>query len=223
MTQYQCIIFDWDGTLMDSAQKIATCLQSSASDVGLPVPSLQSAKNIIGLGLEDSMRTVFGDLPPEKIQELIGRYRHHFLYENQVPQPMFQGVKQGLQRLQQTGVFLCVATGKARRGLDRVLTQEVMHDYFVYTRCADEARTKPHPQMLLDILEHLAIDKHKMLMVGDTSYDMEMAGGASIDAVALGHGVHSRQRLLDSGAQSVFNDFAELVEWLEPRVETAYQ
>jgi len=223
LKSYQCIIFDWDGTLMNSADKIALCLQAAAADIQLPVPTLAAAKDVIGLGLHDAMQVVFGGLDKAVTDDLVERYRHHYLHANQTAQPLFDGVREGLAELQQSGAFLCVATGKARRGLDRVLHQETLQDMFVYTRCADESRTKPHPQMLHDILDYLALEADRALMIGDTSYDMEMASGAGMDAVAMGYGVHSTERLRACGAQQVFDDFSQLLGWLMPRAQPAYQ
>lgn len=223
MKTYQCVVFDWDGTLMDSIQKIVECLQAAAQDVGLPVPSRNAAKNIIGLGLHESMLAVFGDITEAKIAELVDRYKFHFLDKNQTKQPLYPAVRSGLTALDETGAALCVATGKARRGLDRVMKQENLESFFMYTRCADESRSKPHPQMLLDILEYTALNPEKVLMVGDTSYDMEMAVGASIDAIGIAHGAHSQLELSSSGANHVFDNFKDLLNWLLPRVEKVYE
>ena len=223
MKTYQCVVFDWDGTLMDSIQKIVECLQAAAHDVALPVPTANAAKDIIGLGLRESILVVFGDITDAKITELIDRYKFHFLEKNQTKQPLYPSVRPGLQTLDGTGVALCVATGKARRGLDRLMKQENLEAMFMHTRCADESRSKPHPQMLLDILDYTALNPQKVLMIGDTSYDMEMAVGANIDALGITHGVHSRERLLSSGAHHVVDDFDELLAWLMPRVEKVYE
>jgi len=149
MKQYSCVIFDWDGTLMDSLQKISESVRAAAIDVDLPAPSDAEARNIIGLGLAESMLKLFGDIGQQKIDHVVERYKHHFVHQNQTPQPLYSGVLEGLEELSQAGAFLCVATGKARAGLERVLTAESMHDFFIYTRCADESRTKPHPQMFV--------------------------------------------------------------------------
>lgn len=223
MKRYQCLIFDWDGTLMDSAQKISESLRASAADMCLPVPSDSEARNIIGLGLQESMQALFGDINQTTIDGLVERYRHHFLQANTTAQPLFDGVRDGLTRLKKTGAALCVATGKNRVGLNRVLGVEDLHDMFFYTRTADEARSKPHPQMLLDILDYMGIDAKTALMIGDTSYDMQMAVGANIDAVGVDYGVHSPEMLSSTGAQHVFNSFAELLDWLQPKAEKLFQ
>ena len=131
------------------------------------------------------MLKLFGDIGQEKVEQVVERYKHHFVNQNKTKQPLYQGVLEGLEELSQAGAFLCVATGKARAGLERVMEAETMHDFFIYTRCADESRSKPHPQMLLDILEFLAVDKNDCLMVGDTEYDIQMAKNAGIDAIGV--------------------------------------
>lgn len=221
---YELVIFDWDGTLMDSAAKIVNCLQSSARDVGLPVPDEQSARNIIGLGLHDSMKILFGDISEQQIQQMVEHYRQYFVHTDKTVQALFPGVKQGLAGLDEAGVMLGVATGKARVGLNRVLTTEDMHDLFSVTRCADESRSKPHPQMLLDILEYTAIDADKAIMIGDTTYDMEMAVSAGMAALGVSYGVHETEALIKSGAQQVVDSFDDVMNWLESdnRLSVAY-
>ena len=223
MKTYQCVVFDWDGTLMDSIQKIVECLQAAAQDVDLPVPTRNVARNVIGLGLNESMLTVFGEISETKVLELVERYKFHFVEKNRTSQRFYSSVKFGLNTLDQTGVGLCVATGKARRGLDRILKQEQLESFFLYTRCADESRSKPHPQMLLDVLAYTALNPEQVLMVGDTSYDMEMAVAAKIDAVGITYGAHSSEQLLSSGANHLVDDFQELLGWLLPRIEKMYQ
>ena len=220
--KYQCIIFDWDGTLMDSAQKISECVRSAAVDVNLPVPSDHEARNIIGLGLGDAMKVLFEDVGDKHIEQLVARYKHHFLHQNKTAQPLFSGVIDGLETLSQAGAFLAVATGKARAGLNRVLDAESMHDFFIYTRCADESRTKPHPQMLFDIFEYLAMRPQDCIMVGDTEYDMQMARNAGIDALGVDYGVHSRELLEKSGAIHVASSVSEVMQWLSGRIESAF-
>ena len=222
MKKYRCIIFDWDGTLMNSLQKISESVRSAAIDVDLPVPTDEQAKNIIGLGLNDSMMKLFGDIGTEKIDHVVERYKHHFVHQNKTEQPLYKGVLDGLEELSQSGAFLCVATGKARAGLERVLSAESMHDFFIYTRCADESRTKPHPQMLLDTLDYLALNKEDCLMVGDTEYDMQMASHAGVDGLGISYGAHTEDRLINADALHVVSDFSELMEWTLPRIIPAY-
>ncbi len=208
---------------MDSAQKISESLRAAAADCGMDVPTDEKARSIIGLGLKESMLAVFGDISQEQIDKLVVSFRQQFLEKNKTPQPLFDGVREGLAQLKESGAALCVATGKNRIGLNRVLTNESMEDVFFYTRTADEARSKPHPQMLLDILDFMGIEAHQALMIGDTTYDMEMASGAKIDAVGVSYGVHSTQSLNETGAIEVFDRYSDLQAWLEPRAEKLFE
>ena len=222
MKKYSCIIFDWDGTLMDSLQKISESVRAAAADIDLPVPSDAEARNIIGLGLADAMQKLFGDIGQEKIDLLVERYKYHFINQNKTEQPLYEGVLDGLEELSQTGAFLCVATGKARAGLERVLLAESMHDFFIYTRCADEALGKPNPQMLFDILDFLALEAKDCLMVGDTEYDMQMATNAGVDAVGIKYGAHEEIRLLEAGALTTLNSFPDFIDWVLPHITPAF-
>ena len=190
------LIFDWDGTLCDSLSRIALCLQLSAADVGLPEPSLAAAKNIVGLGLDEVMRELFPGVDSAMTANLRAAYSAHFIREDSTPSAFFPGVREHLEKLRQQGFTLAVATGKSRRGLDRVLDAVDMTGFFHSTRCADETASKPHPAMLLSLLEEFNVAPEAALMVGDTSYDMEMARTAEVPRLAVSYGAHTRERLL---------------------------
>ena len=207
---------------MDSLQKISESVRAAAADIDLPVPSDAEARNIIGLGLADAMQKLFGDIGQEKIDLLVERYKYHFINQNKTEQPLYEGVLDGLEELSQTGAFLCVATGKARAGLERVLLAESMHDFFIYTRCADEALGKHNPQMLFDILDFLALEAKDCLMVGDTEYDMQMATNAGVDAVGINYGAHEEIRLLEAGALTTLNSFPDFIDWVLPHITPAF-
>lgn len=220
---YQLVIFDWDGTLMDSAAKISNCMRAAASDVGLAVPSVDDAKNVIGLGLMEAVSTLFPVASSSQLDSLIEAYRYQFLVADDTQQGLFDGVEEGLKQLNETGVFLAVATGKARAGLDRIIKSCGLQDYFTITRCADETRSKPHPQMLHEILDFTAIKANKAVMIGDTSFDLDMARNAHIDSLGVAYGVHSVDVLENSGAIEVKQDFKAVLAWLlDNRVETAF-
>ena len=220
---YQLIIFDWDGTLMDSAQKIANCIKASANQCGLAEPSDQQAKNIIGLGLSEAMAILFPQANEAQLRELVECYKYQFVTADETEQTLFEGVEDGLQKLQDRGAELAIATGKSRAGLDRVFANSDLQKYFITTRCADETQNKPHPQMLYEILDFTSIDPSKVIMVGDTSYDLDMANNAGIAGLGAAYGVHSQSTLLASGALYAASSFADLLEWLlDGRVETAY-
>ena len=213
--QYDLIVFDWDGTLMDSEAKIVRCVQAAATDTGIPDPGSAAIRDIIGLGLNEAMQVLFPEQAPERRAELVERYRRHFLELDTTGMPLFPGVTQGLTQLTQQGYLLAIATGKARRGLDRVLHETGVRHLFVSSRCADEAYSKPHPQMLEDILDQTGVDAGRALMVGDTVYDMEMARSAKVAGLAVSYGVHARERLLDCGALACLDSFPEVCAWVK--------
>jgi phosphoglycolate phosphatase len=213
--QFDLIVFDWDGTLMDSEAKIVSCMQAAAVDVGIPDPGAEAIRDIIGLGLNEAMQALFPEQAPVHRAELVERYRRHFLELDATGMPLFPGVTQGLTQLAQQGYLLAIATGKARRGLDRVLDDTGMRHLFVSSRCADEAFSKPHPQMLEDILDQTGVDAGRTLMVGDTVYDMEMARSAKVAGLAVSYGVHARERLLDCGALACLDSFPEVCAWVK--------
>jgi phosphoglycolate phosphatase len=211
---YQLIVFDWDGTLMDSAGKIVRCFESAVGDVGLPSPGAAAIRNIIGLGLSEAVASLLPQCDPEAQSRVVARYREHFLHLDQTEMPLFPGVRDGLASLAQRGYLLAVATGKARRGLSRVLRETGLEHLFVASRCADESFSKPHPQMLLDILEETGVVPAAALMVGDTVYDMQMARNARVDGLAVSYGVHERERLLAHGPVACLDSFPEVHGWL---------
>lgn len=220
---YQLVVFDWDGTLMDSAQKIANCIRAAARDLGIAEPSDNKAKSIIGLSLFGGMQRLFPQLNKQQTNNLVEVYKHHFVKGDVTEQKMFAGVEQGLQTLNDSGVLLAVATGKSRTGLDRELNEVNLRHHFVATRCADETRSKPHPQMLLELLDYTAIDPKKSIMIGDTSFDMEMAANAGVHGLGVSYGVHSESALRDANAIDVVDSFLELVAWLtNNRLEKAF-
>ena len=192
----ELLIFDWDGTLCDSLSRIALCLQLSAADAGLPEPSLAAAKNIVGFGLDEVMSELFPSADSATRADLRTSYSRHFIREDSTPSAFFPGVREHLEKLREQGFTMAVATGKSRKGLDRVLDAVDMTEFFHSTRCADETASKPHPAMLFSLLNEFDVAPEAALMVGDTSYDMEMARAAQVPRLAVSYGAHSRERLL---------------------------
>lgn len=220
---YQLIIFDWDGTLMDSAQKIANCIKAAAREVGVPEPTDRAAKSIIGLGLLEAMRELFAQASDAQVAQIVEAYKYHFVTQDVTQQGLFDGVEEGLLALQDSGAVLAVATGKSRVGLDRAFAEMDLKKHFITSRCADETRSKPHPQMLHEILDFTAIDPKKAIMVGDTTFDMDMAVNAGMAGLGAAYGVHTEAQLIDSKALAVKHSFSELLTWLlDSRVEKAY-
>lgn len=214
MNSFDLIVFDWDGTLMDSEARIVDCIQLGAADVGLPVPSREASRDIIGLGLDEAMARLFPGEGTASLAALVEAYRKHWLGPDAEPSRMFDGAESLVRSLHAAGHLLAVATGKSRRGLDKALDESGLQSYFHHTRCADEAFSKPHPQMLLDILTDLDTPPGRSLVVGDTEYDMQMAANAGVSAVGISHGVHSTERLIAHGARHCFSDLFELSHWL---------
>lgn len=220
---YQLVIFDWDGTIMDSALKIATCIQASARDVGIDEPTTEAAKSIIGLGLFEAMRRLFPNASERDVEALVDAYKYHFVTGDVTEQKLFEGVREGLQALEASGAVLAVATGKSRAGLDRAFGTTGLHSHFITTRCADETRSKPHPQMLHEILDFTAIEPQKAIMVGDTTYDMDMASGAEMAGLGVSYGVHTEPMLRKANAVTVQHSFTDMIDWLvRGRLEKAY-
>jgi phosphoglycolate phosphatase len=216
---HSLLIFDWDGTLMDSANKIVSCFQAAAFDCGLPVPDTKLVEYQIGLTLEIAWSNILSSMgvpaEPGQFKRASDRYRDHFLELDQTPMPLYQGVVEGIQQLEEAGYLLAIATGKARRGLDRALDETDLRKHFVTTRCADEAYSKPHPKMLLDILEFCGCEADQALMVGDTTYDMDMARNAEMDSLAVAYGVHAEADLLPLATRGCAADFAGVLSNIE--------
>jgi len=211
---YELIVFDWDGTLMDSEATIVQCLRKAAADLGHAVPDEAQAKDVIGLGLHQAVARLFPEADETQVNDLANRYRKHFLDPERPPSPLFPGAGELLEALASRDYLLAVATGKSRRGLDMELEHTGLGDFFHYTRCADEAFSKPHPQMLLDVIDYLGAEKDRTLVVGDTEYDMQMAANAGSHAVGVSHGVHHPARLRAAGALEVFHHLSDLPVWL---------
>ena len=192
---FELIVFDWDGTLMDSERRITDCLRAAGADNGLPERTLDELRNVIGLGLREALRTLHPECGVPCQDRLIESYRDHFLDANRPPSAMFDGAETLLSALREKGYQLAVATGKARRGLDHVLEDTGLTPLFHTSRCADETQSKPHPAMLNDIMAELKVTADKVVMVGDTEYDIRMAHRAGTHSVAVSYGVHEKARL----------------------------
>ena len=210
---YRLIVFDWDGTLMDSTAGITVAIQEAARDMGLPVPAREAASHVIGLGLKDSLRSAVPSLPEAKYREFAEAYRRHFNAQLEM-MALFPGVPELLEELRAAELQLAVATGKSRRGLDDALQATGLAGYFTATRCADETQPKPHPAMLLELMDELRFGAQDLLMVGDTSHDLGMARGAGVDAVAVGYGAHPPETLRAWAPRACVHSIEELRQWL---------
>ncbi len=212
---YQLLIFDWDGTLMDSESRIVSCLSNAIEDLQLPQREAHELSNVIGLALGHAFESLYPELPEEEISRLVQRYRYHFLEASQVPSPLFANVPETLEQLRHEGFQLAIATGKGRPGLDRVLHETGMAGLFSASRCADESLSKPDPAMVIEILEELSVPPEHALVIGDTEYDLQMAANAQVDSVAVSYGVHSVDRLLQHQPKLVIDEITELRNWLD--------
>lgn len=205
------LVFDWDGTLIDSAAKIVRCMQGAMVQMQLAVLPDESIRQIIGLSLPEAITVLYPQEPAAVREALRVEYIRQFVSVDQTASPLFAGVEESLHLLRDRGYTLAVATGKARRGLDRVLVQLGMEKFFHATRCADETRSKPHPQMLHELLALFVCEPEQALMVGDTSFDMEMAQAAGVPRVAVGYGAHRREQLLPYSPLACLDEFAGLL------------
>lgn len=208
------VVFDWDGTLADSAAIIAESIQEACRDLGLEVPDEQRARYVIGLGLLDAVAHVAPGIAPEKRQELAERYRQHYLARDPNIR-LFAGVGQLLDMIEARGAWLAVATGKSRLGLDRALLQTGLEKRFHATRCADEGFAKPHPDMLLYLLDRLGVAPEEAVMVGDTTHDLQLARNAGVRGLAVSWGAHPRTALEELSPDACFGVMPELHSWLE--------
>jgi len=214
---YDAVIFDWDGTLMDSTFSIVESIQLASADVGLPVPSTMQASWIIGLSLESGLYKAVPELTADLMPAFIERYRHHF-FQRDKSIKMFDGAVPMLAELRQRTIPISVATGKSRVGLDRVLRAVELVDYFNTTRCADETQSKPDPQMLHEIMWELDLEPERVLMVGDTTHDIHMAHNAGMDSLAVTYGAHDVPTLEKSEPTVIVESVPEMREWIFRRL-----
>lgn len=212
--RFDLLVFDWDGTLFDSTGVIVQALQASCQDVGLPEPSDEQASHVIGLGLAEALRCVAPELSEDRLPLLIERYRHHYLSQDQ-DICLFHGVAELIARLHAEDYQLAVATGKSRRGLDRALSSSGLGRFFSASRCADECYSKPHPQMLEELIEEIAVSKDRTLMIGDTTHDLQMAVNAGVAGLAVSYGAHPVEALRNLDPLGCVEDVGALAHWLK--------
>ena len=216
MTQrLNLLVFDWDGTLMDSEARIVACIQAAIDDLSLEPRDVASIRNIIGLGLHEAISTLYPGSDNTLHQAMTDRYRYHFLTANPTRSELFPGAEETVRGLSEAGFLLAVATGKGRKGLDMVLDETGLGQYFHATRCADETFSKPHPQMLEELMEELGAEPGETLMIGDTEYDMQMATNARTHSLAVSYGVHEKERLLRHNPLHCLDAIDELDGWLQ--------
>jgi len=211
--KYELVVFDWDGTLLDSAGAIVQAIQAACRDLGHPPPSDDQARHVIGLGLVDALRHAAPDLPPQRYPAMADRYRFHYLGADH-RLTLFEGIPEVLAGLQSTGHILAIATGKSRLGLERALDHSGLRALFQASRCADECHSKPHPQMLEELMAEFGVASEATLMIGDTSHDLLMARNAGVAGLAVTYGAHSHDHLLEHSPLACLPTVAELAAWL---------
>ncbi|KPX11111.1 MULTISPECIES: HAD-IA family hydrolase [Pseudomonas syringae group] len=214
---YDLLIFDWDGTLADSVGRIVLSMRTAAIETDLEVRDDTAIKGIIGLGLPEAIRTLYPQISGNQLIDFRQRYADSYMAMDNVPSPLFDGVVESIQAFREDGYRLAVATGKARRGLDRVLKANGWQGYFDATRAADETASKPDPLMLNEIMAHCGVAPQRSLMIGDASFDLLMARNAGMDSVAVGYGAQPLESLRQFEPRLAIEHFSELRTWLNGR------
>lgn len=214
---YDLLIFDWDGTLADSVGRIVLSMRTAAIETDLEIRDDTAIKGIIGLGLPEAIRTLYPQISGNQLIEFRQHYADSYMAMDSVPSPLFDGVVESIQAFREDGYRLAVATGKARRGLDRVLKANGWQGYFDATRAADETASKPDPLMLNEIMAHCGVAPQRSLMIGDASFDLLMARNAGMDSVAVGYGAQPLESLRQFEPRLAIEHFSELRTWLNGR------
>ena len=213
--KYKVIIFDWDGTLVDSTARIVDSMQLAATEVGMPKLSDHAIQQIIGLGLPEALKKLWPEIDSDQLLKMRALYSANFSTHSDVHVDFFPQAHDFFEELRSLGYVLAVATGKTRKGLDEMLDGMAVRDVFTITRCADETTSKPDPHMLEEILTELKLTSAQALMVGDTSFDLDMAKAIDMDSVGMTHGAHESEILLASGAKALCHDLTELLNWIK--------
>jgi len=212
--RYDLIVWDWDGTIMDSTPTIVNCIQQACRDLGFKEPDDTLASSVIGLGIQDSLRRAVPWIEPMHFPKLTDRFRYHYLAKDHELH-LFEGIRELLEDLRNEGYLLGVATGKSRAGLDRSLEFHQLGHVFHETRTADESFSKPHPGMLLELSDVMQVPTRRMLMIGDTTHDLDMANNAGVDAIAVTYGAHPPDTLREAKSLSHVDNVPQLSQWLK--------
>ncbi|NOQ90111.1 MAG: HAD-IA family hydrolase [Gammaproteobacteria bacterium] len=218
MKHFPLLVFDWDGTLVDSIDRIVTSLQfASKQTVNIKLSETQ-ARDVIGLGLMEAVEKLHPELDPQQhsdeLNNIADAYRQHYLHDNTVPAPLFNGVNDLLDELRDDGYTLAISTGKSRVGLDQSINEHNLAKYFSTTRCAGENKSKPHPEMLHEILQELNFSASQTLMIGDSEHDLKMANNANMQSIGVTHGVHDAATLDKHKPLTCLTDITELSAYL---------
>ena len=218
MKRFPLLVFDWDGTLVDSIERIVTSLQHASKQAAdIHISEIQ-ARNVIGLGLIEAITQLHPDLDVQQhtteLNNIADTYRQHYLYDNTVPAPLFTGVIDLLDELRENGYTLAISTGKSRAGLEQSIDEHQLADYFATTKCAGENKSKPHPEMLHEIMHELNFQAAQTLMIGDSEHDLKMANNANMQCIGVTHGVHDAKTLEKFNPLTCLNNITELSDYL---------
>ena len=211
--QFDLIAFDWDGTLFDSTALITRSIQAACADLGVAVPSDKDASYVIGMGLIEALQHAAPGLPRERYSDMGQRYRHHYS-QSQHDLSLFTGALEMLAALKVRNHLLAVATGKSRSGLNESLNNVQLKEVFNATRTADETSSKPHPQMLLELMTELGVTAERTLMVGDTTHDLQLAVNAGCASVGVSYGAHEPSTFAALKPLHIAHSVADLQAWL---------
>jgi phosphoglycolate phosphatase len=212
---YRLVVFDWDGTLIDSIGSIVACTEAALADAGVAAPSLAVLRGSIGLGLGDSFERFYPALAEEVRQTILDRYRQHWVETWHARHDPFPAAAATLERLSRAGTLLAVATAKSRRGLVRDFERTGLGAWFHASRTLDECPPKPSPAMLLELMDELGARPRETLMVGDTRWDLEMAKNAGVDGVAVLCGAQGEEELRACAPLACLPEVGALLGWLD--------
>ena len=213
--RYKAIFFDWDGTLVDSTGRIVDSMQRAAQYVGMPALRDHAIRQIIGLGLPEALKVLWPDITSDQLKVMAKEYSANFSHHSEVEADFYAHAKELLAELKQVGYKLAVATGKTRKGLDEMLDGMKVRGLFDTSRCADETSSKPDPHMLEELLSELNISSSEALMVGDTSFDLEMALAINMDSIGMSHGAHDDEVLLACKPRALCHSLQDLLSWIK--------
>lgn len=220
------VVFDVDGTLLDSQHNIIAAMAMACRGAGVPVPSDAATRGVIGLSLDDAIAQVTPGIPDSTRTRVADLYRDAFFALRTQPdhhEPLFPGVRAVLDALDAAGCLLGLATGKSRRGVGAALERHGLTSHFLTIQTADVCPGKPHPAMLQRAMADVGADPERTVMVGDTTFDMTMARTAGTDAVGVAWGYHPVAALREAGARLVLESMETLPTHLpwSPRPEQA--
>lgn len=211
------VVFDCDGTLVDSQFVIYESMRRALTEHGLPVPSIEAVREVVGLSLVEAAKRLLPEVRGPEAERVAATYKREFSLlrqEEGVAEPLFPGAAETLSRLDAAGVLLAVATGKSRRGLDMVLDHHGLSDRFVSRQTADTHPSKPHPSMLLEAMREAGCGPEETVLLGDTTFDIEMAVAARVTPIGVAWGYHPEGMLRAAGAGAILRRFPELLDHL---------